>query len=726
AWWLLVFGPLGLAVSGALPVGVGISGGLAPVAVPPLGWTGSWSPPVDPASPSYRAVTWNPNPYPPATAPSETFIKSGSTFVIPMPTASTTVVFNAATVTLAPGGTPVGGALPPDVTIPGATTPTWSPNIILPTSAKLLTFTAPPAYTSVVAIPTASDPPVNVTGPPGALNSDGDDWWLLKFAPGGPVIAGKLPANVGIVGGITPTPVVPPSWTGAWQDPTSSSTSATPSSCPTATWTYDLPDDPENLDWEDLGTDPDMRRRKVLSRVRWETPRKITVPSCAPVIEAQSPEFVKLSDAKEADGEKLQTSYWSVPQAGTTTNLVLTSVNGRPTGTIQEHVFELGLMRQFFGSLLDEVGCDWIRTNIFEYTRTDGTNMGTSLVGAIDKWANMVWADVPMNQAKSNVVNQNRATPANSPQHEDVDQIDDFNGDATLIQKVEFFARNFAALGQCMYPVVLPETHLRIATEIQTLLSELTPSTPINPSLSTRFSMWLNALVSTYPAGCTSRANNVFNYYRTRMRDVSAQSEMEIPDCFPLVKNGDYNPSTFDWQALIPPPPSLPVCNGPGTEGAMRITDNVGHQFIVNAYPSLDIQPLPSQPGQTVAVLVFRILGSGDPNNFALGTGHTVANDRWLIKDAPVQCSSAPVYLVQFGTPADGDSDTYDMGIGFTCDGPGDFNFDFVHPAHPDTQLSRDCSQCQDVVDAEIILKHGVLELIPLWAKPVSALKVHA
>jgi hypothetical protein len=45
------------------------------------------------------------------------------------------------------------------------------------------------------------------------------------------------------------------------------------------------------------------------------------------------------------------------------------------------------------------------------------------------------------------------------------------------------------------------------------------------------------------------------------------------------------------------------------------------------------------------------------------------------------------VNLVQFGTPAAGDTIIHDLGIRLTCNGPGDFNFDFVHPARPDTQL---------------------------------------
>lgn len=138
-----------------------------------------------------------------------------------------------------------------------------------------MTFTAPPSFTSVVAVPTASNsPPQNITGPPGDKNSNGNDWWLLLF-PG--VIGGFLPADVGIPGGIKPTAAPPAGWTGPWTDPdpTSSSTStstssasqsSSSSSCPQPTSVYALADDPENVDWEDEGTDPD-RKRDIISHL---------------------------------------------------------------------------------------------------------------------------------------------------------------------------------------------------------------------------------------------------------------------------------------------------------------------------------------------------------------------------------------------------------------------------------------------------------------------------
>jgi hypothetical protein len=91
-----------------------------------------------------------------------------------------------------------------------------------------------------------------------------------------------MPHDVGIVGGVTPAAAPPPGWTGSWDDPTSNtgssdqhshsqsasasasqSQSQEPSSCPKPTGVYDLPDDPEDSDWDALGTDPDRRSLPV-------------------------------------------------------------------------------------------------------------------------------------------------------------------------------------------------------------------------------------------------------------------------------------------------------------------------------------------------------------------------------------------------------------------------------------------------------------------------------
>lgn len=164
-------------------------------------------------------------------------------------------------------------------------------NIQPPPGAPTITFTAPltgtPTYISTVPVPSRSDsPPNTVVGPPGDKDRCNDlDLWTLLF---GGVIGGCMPLDVGIVGGITPNPVPPPGWTGPWINPdplptpnpddpetsTTTSTSTTMTTCPTQSAVpYDLPDDPENDDWEDLGTDPDMRRRGVSNIYPRDAPR---------------------------------------------------------------------------------------------------------------------------------------------------------------------------------------------------------------------------------------------------------------------------------------------------------------------------------------------------------------------------------------------------------------------------------------------------------------------
>lgn len=55
--------------------------------------------------------------------------------------------------------------------------------------------------------------------------------------------------------------------------------------------------------------------------------------------------------------------------------------------------------------------------------------------------------------AKSNVVNQNKASAASPPQSQNINGIKNFADpkNITTIQDVEYFARNFAALGSSSF-----------------------------------------------------------------------------------------------------------------------------------------------------------------------------------------------------------------------------------------------------------------------------------
>ena len=162
-----------------------------------------------------------------------------------------------------------------------------------PPGAKSVEFTAPltstPTYSSAVPVPTSSDDPGSeVTGPPGDRVRCGTiNAWSVLF---GGALDGCLPLDVGIIGGITPFPLQPTPWTGSWSNPypiktggppedgerptstissssSSSSSSTISGACRAAqTTAYTLPEDEENQDWEDLGTDPDFRRRRRSTR----------------------------------------------------------------------------------------------------------------------------------------------------------------------------------------------------------------------------------------------------------------------------------------------------------------------------------------------------------------------------------------------------------------------------------------------------------------------------
>ncbi|KAF7344668.1 hypothetical protein MVEN_01627000 [Mycena venus] len=608
--------------------------------------------------PVLTTVHWNPNPAPSSGASSETFVKSNKTVVIAVPKKSTTVVIAGATLTLAPGGTPVNGPVPPGVSQPGAVTPTWNPNIIPPPHASLVTFTAPPSYTSVVAVPTASDsPPKNVTGPPGTKNKDGDDWWLLAF-PG--IINGFLPTNVGIPGGVTPTATPPPGWKGPWTDPAPTSTPASrsasqpksashsksmssASACPRPTAPYALPDDPENADWEEEGTDPDRRSyaTAVPHLVPRGDPRLIAVRKCK-LVEKNT--FVEL----------IEGTYYTIgtkAQGGASTILRRQKVTARPVGNgpytvAQEHVFELGYIDDFFDHLLQQrkVNCQWIEDNVWNFIRKDGGKMSLALLGAIDRRANMVWVDKPLNQAKSNVVNENMATRKNPPQKDSIDAIKSFKAE-NRINDVEYFLRNLAALGS-----YFKQTHpvfRATATRVQNLLAEITPKTP-TIDLPGEFNTWLNGVISKYPVGCTSRGRHALNYYLTRMEEVRTATRQSIPTCFALyASRRSFTESTFDADELIPSAPTTAKCDIPGTKGHLIFGASNGNDIKISK--------------------TFRVMGSGNTDYYALGNGPSFAGSHFVGKDLAIQgktCTGA--WLLQLVNPTRG---TPDVNIALNCNG---------------------------------------------------------
>ncbi|KAK7059959.1 chitin synthase [Favolaschia claudopus] len=573
---------------------------------------------TDPPSPTYTQIEWSadPNPIPSSGAVSETFANSETNVIIAIPSTTTVIIFASARITLAPGGTPVNGPLPSDVSMPGAITPTWNPNIVPPVSVPSVTFTVPPSFTTVVAVPTSSDsPPQNITGPPGDKNSNGDDWWLLLF---GGLIGGLLPKDVGIPGGVTPSAAPPAGWTGSWTDPspTSTSTSTSTSSktasassssaaptCLTPSSGYHLSDDSENEDWDGQGTDPDRRRSALIARAG----RTMKFSSCG--LSVTNPQSVDLKAAY----------YYSIGLNnvfGSGIVLSGTKVGGRPNGNGAGDVNQIGHVGQFLLWLIrkyPQLNCNWFANNVWDPTGWDGvTSWAQLLLGDIDDVRNMVWVDKPMNQAKSNIVNNNRAAVNNPPQKDNIDKIMDLVSTDPL-QDVEYFLRNLAALGTYFRDTagVFQYTALRV----QHRLSQITPQSP-DVNLPVEFNSWLRQLLATYPTGCTSRGDNSLAYYRRRVQLVATQTNTAIPPCLSVYHMG-VTPQNFNWQDLAPPAFTFPSCNFPGTEG--------------------EVQSGVFQDGTPVLSSGFRILGANDTQHYGLGTGSNFVANHFIAADISTQ-----------------------------------------------------------------------------------------
>ncbi|KLO05526.1 hypothetical protein SCHPADRAFT_946835 [Schizopora paradoxa] len=630
-----------------------------------------------------------------------------TTVIIPVPSSTTSVVIQGVTITLNSGGTPVNSPVPTFISQPSAVTPTWTANISPPPNATIVTFTAPltstNTFSTTVPVPSKSDsPPVTVTGPSGNHSrcSPSTNIWTLLFRA---VIGGCLPADVGIRGGITPSPIMPPGWTGPWTDPfllptggpppdsepeptgsdsntessTSTSTSSTSTgSCPTRTPSYDFSDDPENADAADLGTDPDKRRRREVEHkarhphAHHDSGFKATVKINVTwqSLQRRDPRHTLIGDCSLTITSPSEIDIFGRAGAGTT--LELMNVGSRPSGppnfveSNQEHVFEIQYMGAFFNFMGSASGCDWIQGDVIDHTRASGlspSNLGQALLAAIDNTQNMVWVDKPMNQAKSNVVNDNRDQPSLPPQAEKLFEFIDFDVSLGNMIEYETFLRNFAALGQ--YFDRTSTTYRNVAANFQTLLSEITPRTvPDNTrSIPTIFRDWLMGVLASYPNGCTSRANNAWNLYRQTINDIAVATNTQIPPCLPLFNSNNFAPSSFNFMNLIPPAPTTPSCNVPGTSGT------VGY---VNG--STTVKSLP------FAITPQRIMGSGNTNFHAVGSGTSITDTHYQALDAS-QAGSACTNVVSLvdTTPGSG----LDANIAFQCNGasgPQESNFNFV------------------------------------------------
>ncbi|KAJ7841244.1 hypothetical protein B0H13DRAFT_1910385 [Mycena leptocephala] len=549
--WKLSYGP----ALNCLPADVGIPGGVTPTATPPVGWIGVWTDPVAPHSvttvapePSFTIIEWStifhPNPYPPSTAKSETFIDGASALIIPMPTSTTTATIHNLTFVLGSGGTPL-------ISCGRASDPTY-------------TFTAPltsiPTWTTRVPVPPSSDSPEQtVRGPPGDKTScHPTNIWNVLF---GGIIRDCLPLDVGIKGGITPMPIPPPGWTAPWDNPypiktpgsgeedgssssRSSSSSSTAACRATQAPVYNLPDDAENADWDDDGLDPDYRRKRAaIPEVRAPLHRTCSQ-SRGPAHQDQRMRHKRHSHESKLriSQERSLLDHWSQYSWN---KLSAFKLDRDPPILI---IIPLGLISQFFNDApMNSVGCQ----------------------------CHMVFADTSMNQAKSNVVNRNRATAADPPKLVELTELGktgSFTANQDQIQNFEFFIRNFAALGS--YWDATSPLFLNAALKVQMLLSEITPKVVPDHELSIPgiFNEWLEKLLS---------------------------------------------PTTFSSSDLVPLPPKLAKCNVPGTVGAV-----VGL-----------LQSSTAQPPITITLRNQVIMGAGSMDYYAVGSGTSLRGSHWQIFD---------------------------------------------------------------------------------------------
>ncbi|KAJ7291631.1 hypothetical protein C8J57DRAFT_1113502 [Mycena rebaudengoi] len=716
--WTLTAGP---AIIGSFPSTIGIFDGATPSAIPPVGWLGPWTDPVPPhtvttGQPAQvnSQVPWNPNPHPSPGAASETFVCSGTTTSLAIPQATTTISVGAATIVLNSGGTPVNGPLASQCTEVGGIIPLWSQDIIPPPGAATITFTGPltstPTWVTIVPVPSKEAPAVTVTGPPGDRNRcNSFNFWTLLF---GGAIFDCLPLDIGIIGGITPVPIPPSQWKGPWTNPiprptpppdgdgstktttsaSSRSTSSSETACQPKPTVYDWPDDPENVDFEGDGTDPDRRRRQVevahgmdittsnqprggldvLLRATVENSdvtlnaklagrnvtdhsllrranRHIQIKRC-PSVEVESPRPVNLQQGRYYRLDP------SLPWISTA--LIWQNVVGRPTPAIvpwetnQEHVFELGYISQFVGSApMTNGDCTWVNNNLFNYVRTNGGTMGDALIAVIDNVNNMVWVDKQLNQAKSNVVNDNCDAADHPPYYSLFDYLfenGEFIADSNHIYTAEFFLRNLAALGQ--YFSGTAGVFRATALDVQNLLSEITPSTPLvdDASLPLLFNSWLRNTLSQYSNGCIDRGNNALAYYRVAMEEIVLREGPVLP-CYQIYYTNTYNPSGFNYQALMPAAPQSPQCNVPGTVGKL--------QWVSTS--AVGILDYAGNGG------VMRMMGSGNTDFYALGSGPSLSGSHLY----GTQTSCPGLYgFNEFVTPIGLGSS---VNVEFSCNGLG-------------------------------------------------------
>ncbi|KAJ7093562.1 hypothetical protein C8R44DRAFT_989954 [Mycena epipterygia] len=403
----------------------------------------------------------------------------------------------------------------------------------------------------------------------------------------------------------------------------SSASSTSSSACALQTGSYSLPDDHENADWAANGTDPDTRRRR---RRPFPDVGSTDDPKSVPLFKRENARYIAANlkgcdDAKATSPNFVKLNAGTYLTVGSTPSTSLSphtsSLASKPPGAIQEHVFELGYINQFFSDApMNALDCQWIVDNIFQYRRSDGSLLGDVILAAMDNINNMVCHNPE--QANSNVVNRNKETAADPPQSQKLRTLaltGDFGNLQTQknITDMEFFLRSQGALGT--YFSDTATTFLNTALQVQNLLAEITPTQVPDPTLSIPgiFNEWLENLIDTYPSGyqlVSSQGN--MEYVQVVDDGYIPADEPPVPNCYPLYNGNTFNSTSFTASSLIPAAPTSAKCNIPGTKGSV-----VG---------------LTSGPELALASNQI-VMGSGNTGLYALGPGSTLSGSHWKAFD---------------------------------------------------------------------------------------------
>jgi len=123
----------------------------------------------------------------------------------------------------------------------------------------------------------------------------------------------------------------------------------------------------------------------------------------------------------------------------------------------------------------------------------------------------------------------------------------------------------------------------------------------------------------------------------------------QVPTCFPLYTLNSYHPSSFNYLDLLPPPPTTASCNVPGTTGSVGYTSG---GTVVTAIPF----DLPQ-----------RIMGSGNTDYYAVGSGTSLSGPHYQATDASQIVGSAcnNVAIMVDALPNSG----VDANLAFQCNG---------------------------------------------------------